>query len=177
MQKLDNMSVSDMPMSPLPGISEIVEVDGPVYSPGPPSYSPPLRRTRSAAEEKISQGRHPYPSDRSFNGHNVTRFPPPEPQVLDPADIALNKMVNELGFAAEDAKWALKYTDTGESLDVEAAINLLLQRVERPDVSPSSAAPAYPDEKSLARSKTTSQLPPGPPSDSDLVWRPTWRWA
>ena len=37
-------------------------------------------------------------------------------------------MVNELGFDPDDVKWALKITDTGEGIDVDAAEQLLKQQ-------------------------------------------------
>ncbi|KAJ5471202.1 hypothetical protein N7530_008559 [Penicillium desertorum] len=51
--------------------------------------------------------------------------PPLRPQVLDPVDRAIDMMVNELGFSPQDAKWALKITDTGEGIDATAAVELL----------------------------------------------------
>ncbi|CAG8297458.1 unnamed protein product [Penicillium nalgiovense] len=52
-------------------------------------------------------------------------IPPLRPQVLDPVDRAIDMMVNELGFSSQDAKWALKITDTGEGIDATAAVELL----------------------------------------------------
>jgi hypothetical protein len=40
-------------------------------------------------------------------------------------------MVHELGFKEEDAKWALKITDTGEGIDANAAVALLTREQER----------------------------------------------
>jgi hypothetical protein len=40
-------------------------------------------------------------------------------------------MVRELGFAEEDAKWALKITDTGEGINPNAAVSLLIQEYQR----------------------------------------------
>lgn len=50
------------------------------------------------------------------------RIPPPCPQVLDPVDRAIDMIVNDLGFATEDAKWVLKITDTGKGIDANAAV-------------------------------------------------------
>ncbi|RAL02694.1 ubiquitin-associated domain-containing protein [Aspergillus ibericus CBS 121593] len=49
------------------------------------------------------------------------------PQVRDPVDQALDTMVRELGFEEEKAKWALKVTDNGEGINVNAAIALLIR--------------------------------------------------
>ncbi|KAJ5778862.1 hypothetical protein N7457_006582 [Penicillium paradoxum] len=74
-----------------------------------------------------------YPSDPSppYALSNTPPAPaiiapvPLRPQVLDPVDRAIHVIVNELGFDAEDAKWALKITDTGEGIDAHAAVKLL----------------------------------------------------
>ncbi|RAH66675.1 F-box protein [Aspergillus aculeatinus CBS 121060] len=47
------------------------------------------------------------------------------PQVQDPTDKALDLLVRELGFKEEDAKWALKITDSGEGINANAAVSLL----------------------------------------------------
>lgn len=158
-QKLDGMIEGSSTPPPVPSTPSRERTPSPsrnmqpLPSPRPQPLSIPLpkRHSTPAVEEKISQGRHPYPLD----GHHR----PPPPPIVDPVDIALNKMVKELGFNEEDAKWALKYTDTGESLDVEAAIDLLLQKEG--------------NVAGLTRSKAT----PAMDYESDLVWRPTWRWA
>ncbi|KAL4898636.1 hypothetical protein BDV59DRAFT_197526 [Aspergillus ambiguus] len=55
------------------------------------------------------------------------------PQVCDPVDQALGLLVGQLGFPEEDAKWALKITDTGEGINADAAVDLLLQEQQRCD--------------------------------------------
>ncbi|KAL3456059.1 hypothetical protein BJX64DRAFT_271284 [Aspergillus heterothallicus] len=55
----------------------------------------------------------------------------PPAQIRDPADAAIDMMVHELGFAEEDAKWALKITDTGEGINPNAAVSLLIQEYQR----------------------------------------------
>ncbi|PYI29041.1 hypothetical protein BP00DRAFT_349683 [Aspergillus indologenus CBS 114.80] len=47
------------------------------------------------------------------------------PQVQDPTDKAMDLLVRELGFKEEDAKWALKITDSGEGINASAAVSLL----------------------------------------------------
>ncbi|KAJ5465342.1 uncharacterized protein N7458_001028 [Penicillium daleae] len=51
--------------------------------------------------------------------------PPRRPWVQDPVDRAIAHLVNELGYNVDDVKWALKITDTGERIDVDAAKQLL----------------------------------------------------
>ena len=45
-------------------------------------------------------------------------------------------MVNELGFNTQDAKWALKITDTGEGIDASAAVRLLQRQRENNQRNP-----------------------------------------
>jgi len=87
--------------------------------------------------------------------------------VRDPVDIAMHRIVNELGFSQEDAKWALKQTDTGESIDVDAAVDLL-QRVGSM-LDPTSSKL----DLGLGRNaKGALSL------SADIgKWRPVWRWA
>ncbi|PGH12762.1 hypothetical protein AJ80_06586 [Polytolypa hystricis UAMH7299] len=123
-------------------------------SPPPqPTDAPPRVPTPTPEpiiEEKISRGR--YPAHTS--------------EVLDPADMAMHKMVNELGFSEQDAKWALKCTDTGESLDVDAAVRLLMERGGRLGIDASTTLPTR-SQSMIAHGER------GP----DNVWRPVWRWA
>ncbi|KAJ6160651.1 hypothetical protein N7470_004047 [Penicillium chermesinum] len=76
-------------------------------------------------------------SSRSPPPPTQTVAPPPmHPQVLDPVDRAIARMVGELGFYEDDVKWALKITDTGEGIDVEAAEQLLKQEKKKADRNP-----------------------------------------
>ncbi|KGO62091.1 hypothetical protein PEX1_023550 [Penicillium expansum] len=61
---------------------------------------------------------------------------PLRPQVLDPVDRAIDMMVNELGFNTQDAKWALKITDTGEGIDATAAVQLLQHQRQKNERNP-----------------------------------------
>lgn len=61
--------------------------------------------------------------------------PPPrysvtENRLIDPVDKAIHRMVHELGFSERDATWALKITDTGDMLDINAAVQLLVRERE-----------------------------------------------
>lgn len=55
---------------------------------------------------------------------------PPEEIVIDPVDKAMARLVNELNFAAADAKRALANTDTGFGMDVDRAIQMLNAEAE-----------------------------------------------
>lgn len=90
-----------------------------------------------------------HPQSRSPPMQHPSLFPPPQhipapipipvsipqpslpPQVQDPVDRAINHMVNDLGFNHDDVKWALKITDTGEGIDVQAAESLLNQQKQK----------------------------------------------
>ncbi|KAE8151242.1 hypothetical protein BDV25DRAFT_97640 [Aspergillus avenaceus] len=86
------------------------------------------------------------------------------PQVRDPVDQAIDMMVRELGFKEEDVKWALKITDSGEGINANAAVSLLIrehQLSERNNL--------------LARNRSSSLL-------SSVISSPesmnsAWRWA
>ncbi|RDW83847.1 uncharacterized protein DSM5745_04173 [Aspergillus mulundensis] len=96
-----------------------------------------------------------------INTHNLqipyTNARPPRPpvqipQVRDPADQAIEMMVRELGFVEEDAKWALKITDTGEGINPNAAVSLLVQEYQRQSLNLGQNAYGY---------STGPVLPPG----------------
>lgn len=55
------------------------------------------------------------------------------PQVRDPVDIAVDRLV-AMGFEEKKAKKALAETDTGESIDFEKAVEILVRERKR-DVS------------------------------------------
>ncbi|KAJ5925415.1 hypothetical protein N7454_008054 [Penicillium verhagenii] len=80
----------------------------PNYAPGTPQHAPGT-------------------PTQSSNGPNYM-MAPLQPQVQDPVDRAISRMVNELGFFEDDVKWALKITDTGEGINVQAAEQLLQQQ-------------------------------------------------
>ena len=63
-------------------------------------------------------------------GEVVVGQPPKGPQVRDPVDMAMEKLVG-MGFEEKDATRALAQTDTGDALDVEAAIKLLQREARR----------------------------------------------
>ncbi|KAH8431392.1 uncharacterized protein LDX57_009055 [Aspergillus melleus] len=87
----------------------------PVPSPAP---APPAMASQvpSYGEPHTQRLRVPSPSAPSYH-----------PQVHDPVDKAIAMMVGDLGYHEEDAKWALKVTDTGEGIDVNAAVTLLMR--------------------------------------------------
>lgn len=95
----------------------------PNHTPPPPSHSP---------DPSIQR---PY-TPRSPSLHPSMAPAPLQPQVLDPVDRAMQRLVGQLGFNEEDVKWALKITDTGEGIDGEAAEQLLKQQKKRQDRNP-----------------------------------------
>ncbi|BCS17800.1 uncharacterized protein APUU_10628A [Aspergillus puulaauensis] len=102
-------------------------------SPQPRAASPPQHRVPTAGtpNTQVPQARAPRAAVSLL-----------QPQVLDPTDQAMDMIVNELGFSAEDAKWALKITDTGEGINVNAAVSLLIQEYNRPSLVPSARSSA-----------------------------------
>ncbi|PLB49393.1 hypothetical protein P170DRAFT_475689 [Aspergillus steynii IBT 23096] len=83
-----------------------------------PSPAPPATASQvpSHSAPHTQRLRVPSPSAPSY-----------QPQVRDPVDKAIAMMVGDLGYHEEDAKWALKVTDTGEGIDVNAAVTLLMR--------------------------------------------------
>lgn len=101
-------------------------------APGTPNQSIP-----SETPVNLVNGTVNGSSSRSPPPQMQTVPPPPmHPQVLDPVDRAIARMVGELGFYEDDVKWALKITDTGEGIDVEAAEQLLKQEKKKADRNP-----------------------------------------
>ncbi|KAL2841453.1 hypothetical protein BJY01DRAFT_9648 [Aspergillus pseudoustus] len=79
-------------------------------------------------QQQMSQHQRPYMAPvQPLHPHPAQ----PQPQIRDPADAAIDMMVRELGFAEEDAKWALKITDSGEGINPNAAVSLLIQEYQR----------------------------------------------
>lgn len=102
---------------------------------------------------------------------NAAKPPTPGEDPLtfrDPVDIAMHRIVDELGFSQEDAKWALKQTDTGESIDVDAAVDLLLRVGSMLD--PSSSRLDLGLGRNAKGALSLSSAYSG-------KWRPVWRWA
>ncbi|KAK2764977.1 hypothetical protein FQN54_008676 [Arachnomyces sp. PD_36] len=58
---------------------------------------------------------------------------PHAPQVRDPVDVAMSRMVDDLGFSREDSKRALKATDSGDKINVDAAVMMLVQERRKDD--------------------------------------------
>lgn len=91
----------------------------PLHTPPPP----PAPSSNHSSTTSI-----PLPLPRSPPLHPTLAPPPLRPQVQDPVDRAIAHMVHDLGFDENDVKWALKITDTGEGIDVQAAERLLKQQ-------------------------------------------------
>ncbi|KAJ5394402.1 uncharacterized protein N7487_012043 [Penicillium crustosum] len=100
------------------------------------------RSSTSTAGTAPQTPTHPFDPANLFASSHTPPPPPPmmslplRPQVLDPVDRAIDMMVNELGFSTQDAKWALKITDTGEGIDATAAVQLLQRQREKNERNP-----------------------------------------
>ncbi|KKK23593.1 hypothetical protein AOCH_004929 [Aspergillus ochraceoroseus] len=121
----------------------------------PPPPPPPVQPTQI-----------PYPDPPPYNPPRPKVPPAPAPQVRDPVDKAIDMMVRELGFNEEDAKWALKITDTGEGIDANAAVSLLMKEYQNSEQRASRFS-LHPKQPSILESVIQSQesLNSG------------WRWA
>lgn len=140
---LDGTEPGAPPVPPLPSLmldraststtSTIAVPRTPNYTPPPPPIQasdldlpfPPPSRSPPNQQASLFQAPAPPPAPVSVPQPSLP------PQVQDPVDRAINRMVNELGFEHEDVKWALKITDTGEGIDVEAAEALLKQQKQK----------------------------------------------
>ncbi|KAI2689294.1 hypothetical protein DTO012A9_2383 [Penicillium roqueforti] len=125
---LRNLDGTDEPVPPVPTLvighsSESVEI------------SEPHTPVESSPEPSFACSRTP-PPHIPLPAPLPVRIPPPRPQVLDPVDRAIDMIVNDLGFATEDAKWALKITDTGEGIDADAAVQLLKKQKKKNERNP-----------------------------------------
>lgn len=91
-------------------------------STGPKPFEPPRSRSPRQFEPSVSSGL----------GQSVM-MASQTPQIRDPVDMAMSRMVDDLGFSREDAKRALKATDTGDSINVDAAVMMLVQERRKDD--------------------------------------------
>ncbi|EED19257.1 F-box domain protein [Talaromyces stipitatus ATCC 10500] len=99
-----------------------------------------LLYTDCTDEDNTSNQRAPpYTSRNDDSAFTAPLLSPPprysitENRLIDPVDKAIHRMVHELGFSERDATWALKITDTGDMLDINAAIQLLVRERQKRD--------------------------------------------
>lgn len=97
------------------------------------STSPPTVRNRLAGIIPDSYNSSTQSSDTT-TGSNQPIHCPISLSILDPTDQAINTLANDHGFGIEGAKWALKITDTGEGVDMDAALLLLVREREKLNV-------------------------------------------
>ncbi|KAL4738554.1 hypothetical protein BDV11DRAFT_134205 [Aspergillus similis] len=125
----------------------------PLYRQQPEEPVPPLPTSASTTATPIPPPAAVQPpQEPPINTYNIqipyTNACPPRPpvqapQIRDPADQAIEMMVYELGFAEEDAKWALKITDSGEGINPNAAVSLLLQEYQRQNLNVGQSTYGY----------------------------------
>ncbi|KAL4927504.1 uncharacterized protein BDV17DRAFT_282581 [Aspergillus undulatus] len=120
----------------------------PLYRPdqsAPPVPSLPSSFSSSSSQHSSSNRptqptNPPHPIQVPYSAPPPSRPRAPRgpvfPQIRDPADQAIDMMVRELGFNVDDAKWALKITDTGEGVNPNAAVSLLIQEYQRHSYQP-----------------------------------------
>ncbi|KAN0077451.1 hypothetical protein V8E54_005755 [Elaphomyces granulatus] len=116
------------------------------------------------------------PSNRGDPDQEMRHTPEPQscPTVIDPVDKAISMMVNKLGFREQDAKWALKITDMGDALDVDAAIRLLNNERKKRGRNHLFSKIRTSKNKS---SRNTALVDPVLCSNSGSHSAPGWRWA
>ncbi|KAG2418848.1 hypothetical protein HFD88_001950 [Aspergillus terreus] len=121
--------------------------------------TPSAQPVRTAPSNQPAQPVHTAPPTQLA----PSTTPMYRPQVRDPVDQALELLVGQLGFAEEDAKWALKITDTGEGINADAAVDLLFQEQQRLGSRTSVSS---------GRSSLVSSV-----MGSQASWNAGWRWA
>ncbi|KAL2828171.1 hypothetical protein BDW59DRAFT_178882 [Aspergillus cavernicola] len=136
-----------------------------------PNAVPPLR-THTQPDLNTRNIQIPY----SHAPHPTPAVTPlqRQPQIRDPADQAIDMMVRELGFNEDDAKWALKITDTGEGINPNAAVSLLIHEYQRQNPQRRDngySVPVQPQRNSMLSSVMSGQGGLGSGSGSG------WRWA
>ncbi|KAI9375850.1 hypothetical protein BJX61DRAFT_539438 [Aspergillus egyptiacus] len=147
-------------------------------APAHPLYRPPLPSSiQPTSIPPLHSQPNPPPINTNIQTHNIQvpyssqpARPPPTPQVRDPADQAIDMMVHDLGFSEEDAKWALKITDTGEGINPNAAVSLLISEYQRqnPQLRENGySVPVQPQRGTILASVIHSQEAAGS----------GWRWA
>ncbi|KAL2811799.1 hypothetical protein BJX63DRAFT_422186 [Aspergillus granulosus] len=108
--------------------------------PPPTMHQPPNNHTHMGNIQRQPQNQIPNTQSSPPTQHRPCIAPvqplrphhaQPPPQIRDPVDAAIDMIVRELGFAEEDAKWALKITDTGEGINPNAAVSLLIEEYQR----------------------------------------------
>ncbi|MCJ1485319.1 hypothetical protein MMC06_005493 [Schaereria dolodes] len=107
--------------------------------------SPPLSSSSSSSSTTASTALH---RPASYQDIKKTYVPPPPtipipsgPQVRDPVDVAVEKIVAK-GFSEAKAKKALAETDSGNSIDYERALNMLITERKREKLAWLGVGPA-----------------------------------
>lgn len=79
----------------------------------------------------VPQSSTPLPIIAPLNTHSVRLLPVPQgPQVRDPVDVAVDRLV-AMGFDEKKAMKALADTDSGNSVDFEKAVEVLVRERKR----------------------------------------------
>ncbi|KAJ5894942.1 hypothetical protein N7495_006633 [Penicillium taxi] len=129
--ELDILLADERPMSQFSTV--LHNLNGTSSGPVPPVPALILDRASTSTSSTAPRTpKHSATSSQPSNSSTSSLAPAPlRPQIQDPVDRAITRMVTELGFDEEDVKWALKITDTGEGIDVKAAEQLLMEKTKR----------------------------------------------
>ncbi|KAI9682511.1 MAG: hypothetical protein M1829_000303 [Trizodia sp. TS-e1964] len=107
----------------------------PEYKELPPSEERPMSHWQTALSKFSHTSGKDIPAVPAVPTVSAVEF---KPLVDDPVDKAVFRLVG-MGFTVEESKKALARTDTGENLDVEAAVAMLLKMKSEPSRAVSSA--------------------------------------
>lgn len=125
----------ERPMSNFPEIIAKLE-DSPAASTStatPSSLAPSSAYLQSSITPMTTAFSTPVSQPLYNHSNNTDDIVPVGPQVRDPVDIAVDRLI-AMGFDEKKAKKALAETDTGESIDFEKAVEILVRERKR-DVS------------------------------------------
>ena len=113
----------DRPMSKYPDVVKKLDKATPGDSPPVPTLSPSLN---------TAMGQHSKtPSESDTSKHMISALVVPKgPQVRDPVDVAVERLVS-MGFESAKAKKALANTDTGNSINFDTALEHLVRERKR----------------------------------------------
>ncbi|KAJ5994223.1 hypothetical protein N7451_009947 [Penicillium sp. IBT 35674x] len=131
----DRSSTSTGSRSPPPPGTPNYAPGTPQHAPGTPTHTPNYM-LGTPGQVPTSEPKTPLLRSPPHSGSFMPAPLQLQPQVQDPVDRAISRMVNELGFFEDDVKWALKITDTGEGINVQAAEQLLHQQKKKSDRNP-----------------------------------------
>lgn len=142
-----------------------------------------LTTTPPQPQQQYFSSSHSY---LDVEGYSSRQPPPPEMsrldidpeiQFIDPTDKAIHRIVHGLGFSEHDAKWALKMTDSGDAIDADAAVALLLAERKKREHSGGFFTRLTRSGSRTSMSSVETLVNPHSSTPMLMNGGPGWRWA